>query len=234
MAVNYNPQIVTSGLVLYLDPGNLRCFQPGATTCINLVSGGLVTGASGSPGSGAHTPNPANFPAYSPANHGVFDFAGGRGMNCDEDLGARTETSLIMWFYKNSSATQYFSDARNNGGQWFLSNYTDDNINYTEAMTHNFGGSYDAANPDFLDQWFCMTVTSDSTGSALYLNGAQIDGGNRNSIDEDLGRNFRIGTRYTTSAQWTGFMGPIMAYSRVITPQEIQEIFDFQRRRFGI
>ena len=52
-------------LILHLDPANTCCVKPNATTCINLVTRGLVTGANGNPGVGVHTPLPANFPKIS-------------------------------------------------------------------------------------------------------------------------------------------------------------------------
>ena len=236
------PEIVEDGLVLALDAGNSRCFNDGETSCKNLITGGLVTGASGTPGSGTHTPNTANFPAYSSNNGGIFDFTGGKGMNCEENLGSHTELSLSMWFYKTSSATEYFTDARNDGGQWFLSNYTSVNINYTDALRYNFDATYNASNADFLNNWHHMVVTSDASRSYLYLDGYEISVHPKyrtsyvstTSIDEDLGKNFRIGTRYTTSAPWTGYMGPILIYNKALTASEIRQNFNANRSRFGI
>jgi len=154
-------------------------------------------------------------------------------MNCDEDLGFTSTRTLMMWFYKNNSSGQYFSDARNNGGQWFLSNYSGENINYTDAMRYNFGSPYNASHPDFLNKWWCMTVVSDNNGSRLYLNGEEVDSYvSQNSIDEDFGRNFRIGTRYTTSSQWTGYFGPILAYNRVLSNDEIVQNYNAYKSRF--
>ena len=221
-------------LILYLDPSNPVCWEPGSTTCYNMVSGDSVTGANGTPSSGTHTPNTSNFPTYNSINGGIFDFNGGKGMNIEEDLGNHTDSSLVIWFYKNSSSTHYFADGRNNGGQWFLSNYTSDNINYHEQLTHNFGGSYNASNSDFLNQWYCMVVTTNTTTSKLYLNGELITGGNRQNYDQDFGKNFRIGTRYTTSSQWTGYMGPIMAYNKELNAAEVGQIFNAHRERFGL
>ena len=240
MATNYNPRVVTDGLVLCLDAGNTKCFNSGDTACKNLVTGGLVTGASGSPGSGTHTPNSANFPSYSSINGGVFNFSGGKGMNCEEDLGSHTELSLSMWFYKSSSAVEYFTDARNDGGQWFLSNYSGENINYTDALRYNFDAAYNASNSDFIGQWHHMVVTSNSTRSYLYLDGYEISVHPKyrtsyvstTSINENLGKNFRIGTRYTTSAQWTGYMGQILIYNRALTAQEIQQNYNATKSRF--
>jgi len=226
--------IVKGGLILHLDPGNPNCFSSGDTTCKNLVTGGLVTGANGTPGRGTHSPNSSNFPSYSSNFGGVFNFSGGKGMNCEENLGFRSEMSLCMWFYKTDGGGDYFTDARNNNGQWFLSNYTSDNINYTERLTYNFGGSYNSTNTNFLNNWQFMCVTSTPDGSKLYLNGNLISGGSRNSVNSNFGVNFRIGTRYTTSSQWTGFMGPIYAYDRQLSADEVQQNFNITRSRFNV
>ena len=65
MGFNNGVNIVTDSMVFCLDAGNSKCFSDGNTTATCLVSGSLVTGASGNPGTGTHTPNTANFPAYS-------------------------------------------------------------------------------------------------------------------------------------------------------------------------
>ena len=228
----YGGNIVTSNLILALDAANPVCFEPGDTTCKNLVTGGNISGASGTPYSGTNTPNPSNFPVYNSTNGGVFDFVGGKGMNCDEDLGQSTTRTLQMWVYKNSSDVQYISDARNNGGQWFLSNYTSNNITYTNQLTYDFNNPYNANSPEFINQWLCLTVTSDDDGSNLWINGTKIVSG-ATSIDEDFGKNFRIGTRFTTSHQWTGYFGPILAYDRVLTQSEIIQNFRAQQARFS-
>ena len=233
MAIRYNPKIVTSGLIFAIDPANLKCFTNGATTCTNLITGGLVTGASGQPNAGTHTPNTANFPAYNSEAGGVFDFAGGRGMNVEEDLGAHTEFTIDMWYYKpTGTGTQYFTDARNNGGTWFLSNYTNDNINYTDIATYNFDVAYNASNTDFVNRWQHMVFTSDATSSKLYIDGTQRTLVLSGSVNENLGVNFRIGTRYTTSSQWTGKMGPIKIYNRAITASEAYTNYLSNLRRF--
>lgn len=242
MATNYSPKIVTDQLVLCLDPANSKCFNSGETVCRNLVTGNLVTGASGSPGSGTHTPNTSNFPSYNSVNGGVFDFAGGKGMNCEENLGSTSELTLIMCFYKNATVQQYIVDARNNGGSWFFANYNGKNINCHESLSYNFDATYNGGSTDFINQWIHMAITSDSSGSAIYLNGYEISSHPTyrntyvasNSINENLGKNFRIGTRYTDSSKWTGFMGPIYAYKKRMTDNEIYQNFSALRGRYGI
>jgi len=239
MAVGYNPKIATDNIIFCIDPANSKCFSSGQTTCTNIITGGLITGANGQPGSGTHTPNPANFPVYNSINSGVFDFAGGKGMNCEEDLGTRTELTFTIWFYRKETSTDYFSDARNDGGQWFLSNYQSRNITYTHALGYNFNGNttddYLAAGPNFDNRWYHMTVVSNTTESKLYLNGVEVNQYvNDAPINMTLGKNFRIGTRFTTFGQWTGYMGPIIIWNKVLSPIEIQQNFEALRGRFGI
>ena len=166
------------------------------------------------------------------ANGGVFDFAGGRGINIDGNLGSTAASSISMWFYKSSSGTQYFADGRNNGGSWFLSNYTSFNYNWHNTLRYNYDETYNASATEFLNKWIYMVTVSDSTGSKLYLNGQEAIGAYVNSADEDFGINYRIGTRYTTNAQWTGFFGPIYFYNRALSAQEVKQNYNALKGRF--
>jgi len=73
MGVSYGPSIVSDSLKFVIDAGNTRCFTSGNTSCVNIITGGAVTGASGQPNAGTHTPNTENFPEYTAINGGVFD-----------------------------------------------------------------------------------------------------------------------------------------------------------------
>ena len=236
MSVIAGPNLINTGLVLHIDPANPACFTPGETTCKNLITDGLVTGANGSPGTGTHIPNPLNFPTYSAIHGGIFDFAGGQGMNCEEDLGKNTELTLIVWFYKIGLVTEYLTDARADGGQWFLTNYTSRNITYTNAVSYNFTGTYADSPPGFLNAWHMVTVTAvtGATGK-MYLNGTEVSPYvDQTVVNPVLGKNFRIGTRFTNSNLWTGYMGPVIAYNRVLSAQEISQNFQVLRGRYGI
>lgn len=235
MSSNAGPDFITDGLIFCLDASHPKCFQSGQTTATDLVQGFNCSGASGTPNAGTHTPNTANFPAYNSAYGGVFDFAGsgGRGINIDGDLGFHTSNAISMWFYKNSSNTQYFTDGRNNNGTWFLSNYSGYNYNWNSHNYYNYGNGYNTNREEFINKWIYMVVTSDSSGSKLYLNGEPISADAENSGDEDFGINYRIGTRYTTSAQWSGYMGPIHFYNKRLSDAEVLQNYQATRSRFS-
>ena len=248
MSLGHGAKVPTNNLVFCIDAANPRCITPGDTTCKNLITNGNVSGASGQPNAGAHTPNTANFPAYNASYTGcttpVFDFAGNRGMNIDEDLGASSGgLTISMWVYKVSTGTRYFTDGRNNGGQWFLSNYQDVNINFTNRLRYNFDATYDGSAPEFINRWIHICVTSGTAGHFIYLNGYEITVNpygyrnvyvSQNSIDLDLGANYRIGTRYTTSSQWTGAMGPIHIWKRQLNATEVLQTFNAHKNRFDL
>jgi len=234
MSYNQQPRAVTDDLIFCIDAANPKCFNTGETTAKDLVQGFELTGANGTPGNGTHTPNTANFPAFNGLNGGIFDFDGGKGMNVEGDLGLHTSQSISMWYYKNSGGTQYFTDGRNDNGTWFLSNYISNNFNYNSQLTYNFDVSYNGSNSDFINRWQHMVVTSDSSGSQIYVDGTKRTAINDNSYTENLGKNFRIGTRYTTSAQWTGYMGPIHIYNRVLSDEEAAQNFNAFKGRFAI
>jgi hypothetical protein len=212
------------------------------------MTGGNVSGASGTPGSGSHSAAGANFPEYNASYVGaktpVFDFAGGRGMNIDEDLGSSSGgLTISMWLYKNSSGTQYFTDGRNNGGQWFLANYSGGNINFTNALEYNFDATLDLNAPEFINRWIHLVVTGGGNGYFFYLNGYEVSTNPygyrtsyvvQNAIDMDLGRNYRIGTRYTTSTEWTGAMGPIHIWKRQLNSAEVLQTFNAHKSRFDL
>lgn len=228
------PKITTNGLIFAIDAGNPKCFTSGETTATDLIQGFNCSGANGTPGSGTHTPNTANFPAYNSINGGVFDFAGGKGINIDGNLGSTTASSISMWLYRAPGATDYITDGRNNGGTWFLSNYSSYNINWSNGLRYNFEDPYNVNAPDFINKWIHMAAISDNAGSKLYINGLEVATVTSTSTDEDFGINYRIGTRFTTSSEWTGYMGPIYFYNRVITANEVYQNFNSQRTRFEL
>jgi len=227
------PHIVEDGLIFGLDAGSSRCFTSGNTTATDLVQGFNCSGANGFPGAGTHTPNTANFPVYNSVNNGVFDFAGGKGINVDGNLGSTSASSICFWIYYPSGASvRYLTDGRNDGGQWFLMNYQSFNFNWTANLQYNFENPFNNNATDFVDQWIHMVATSNNSGSKIYINGVEKATTTSSSADEDFGVNYRIGTRYTTSSQFTGKLGPMYFYNKVLSAAEINQNYNAQQSRF--
>ena len=235
------PKIVTDNLVFALDVSNHKC-APNPSSGISsgitsLVTPSLCEGASGNPGTGTHTPNTANMPAYSSDFGGVLNFSGGRGINVNEDLGTSTVLTYSMWvkWPLDNVNNQYFLDARNNGGVWYFQNYAGYNINWNSNLRYNFGGGASNSSRWAVDEWIHVIVSSDSSGSEVWINGSNrtADAAASSSTNENLGVNFRIGTRYTTSNSFRGLMGPIHLYRNKFDDNEALTLFNSFRDRFN-
>ena len=230
MATRYSPKITTRGLVFLLDPHNNRCVQPGNTSAHDLVGSKRCSGASGEPGTGAHTEDTNNFPTIAKdqstnSSSYVFGFDGSDGINIDEDLGSNSECTAGMWFFKTSTANDYLFDFRNDGGSWWLTNYSSYNINIHNTLRYNFGGGSYSAGDFPTNVWVHLMITSDSSGSKIYLNGRERTAAYSTSVNESFGINARIGTRYTYGGHWDGKMGPIYLYNKVLTAAEVKQNF---------
>ena len=230
MATRYSPKVTTRGLIFLIDPVNPRCVGAGDTHCLDLVGGKRCSGASGHPGTGTHTENTSNFPAIEKetstnnSSH-VFYFTGSRGINIDEDLGSHTACTAGMWLYKTSTGGTYMFDFRNNGGNWWLNNYSSYNYNIHNTMRYIFGGGSYSASDYPINVWIHLMITSDSSGSKIYLNGRERTAAYSTSVNESFGINGRIGTRYTTSGGHVGVMGPIYLYNKVLSAAEVKQNF---------
>ena len=240
MSNRYGPRIVTDGLVLCLDPADRNCLKTNGTTCTNLATGGLVTGASGEPGSGTHSANSANFPVHGTHNGvEVFNFTGGKGMNCEEDFNISTH-SFSVWIYKTNSVVVYLADYRNDGEHWYLLNYTDANINYYNAIRYNFTASYQPSHTGFINKWLHVTLVPQY--SKLYLDGIEVSQQTKyrnsyvsqDSVGQFVGVNFRIGTRYNDTNRFVGYMGPLTMYNRSLTDLEVLQNYNATKGRFGL
>ena len=234
MATRYSPKVTTRGLVFLLDPHNNRCAQPGDTSAHDLVGSKRCSGASGNPGTGAHTESTSNFPtiqldATTNNSSHVFYFSGSRGINIDEDLGTSLgQVSLGMWLYKTTTGGTYMFDFRNDTGNWYLTNYNDANFNAHNQMKYNFAAAdvdgFDTA--DFpTNVWIHVMIVDAGTQSKIYLNGRRRTTFASNAISKHYGINARIGTRYTTSGGHIGVMGPIYLYNKALTDAEVKQNF---------
>jgi hypothetical protein len=234
MATIGGTNIVRDGAILIIDPGSSRCFNDGDTTCNNLVTGGgLLTGPGGVPGTGTHIPTTTNFPAYNYQHGGIFAFAGGKGMNVEADLGTATAASICIWLYADTTASQYITDGRNDGGIAMLANHVSFNIHWDQLLTYIFEDPFNASASNFLNKWLYVVAVSDASNSRLYINGIEVLHITGNSTTENFGKNFRIGTPYNTGgSRWSGYMGPIQLYNRRLTAAEIYQNYGAYRNRF--
>ena len=196
-------------------------------------------GATGQPLENYQAAADANYPTLNTACKGVWDFGtdGTKGMNMQFDMGGISAITLQTWIKPVSYSQQYLADGRNGGGSWWILNYDSYNINIHSALKWNYGGgnqsTYVASNLP-RNAWWMLTITSDSGGSKLYINGVDKTSEciSSNSINEYLDINFRIGTRYNTTNGLRGLMGMFSVWDCVLTSTEVAQCYHSTKYRF--
>jgi hypothetical protein len=223
MAVNYNPKVITDGLVLNLDAANKKSY-PGSGTAWTDISGNNNNGTL------------INGPTYSSENGGAIVFDGIND-NCQLNTFADLEQSsftfeiafkttatdlrLMVGKYSGSGADYWLGT---NGGklQWSFGSPVKANIQSIANVNDN---GYRLAH----------AIYDKSTSQVrLYVNGVfQSQGAVPATITSATG-NLRLGTWDTGGFFFPGSLPLFKIYNRALTAAETQQNFNALRGRFGI
>lgn len=225
MSLSHSPQIVTNGLILYLDAANTKSYPGTGTTWTDLSGNnrhGTLTGG----------------PTYSSSNGGhiAFDGVDDRAPIANPS-GFSTVRTVAVFVSQNAPGggdyAIYGIDA-NGQDNWlgiesnvirFLGTQS------TDVNNFNLYGTTTLLN----DAWYQIACTINGATATIYLNGAQQATTTRaftiGSWDTSatIGRRGSIASRY-----FPGKIACVQAYSRVLTASEINDNFNAHRGRFGI
>jgi len=223
MAVNYNPQIVTNGLILCLDAANIKSYPGSGTTWTDLSTNsnnGTLT----------------NGPTFSSANGGSIVFDGiDDYAQCSANTSVTTATFLV-WMYRNGSQVDFTGILMSRGATANGLNFngTSNQIGYhwnSDANAHYWGSGLTVPNLTW-----CMIAVSVSTSSATaYL--CQSSGIttatnilNHPSVTLSSTRvGYDINFRY-----FKGQIAQALIYNRGLTADEVAQNFNATRGRFGV
>ena len=222
----YQSPIVTDGLVLALDAGNLVSYESGSTTAYSLTgsfSGSLTDGT-----------------GYSSDNGGVFTFDGNddRINNFSEDI---EPAAITIEYWKKWTTV---SD------DWLIGNQTSNPIDNNNGFYHRidspsynfiarFGvGSTQRSvtyNPIVLNEWTHVVTTFDPVeGVKLYWNSELVStntNGGTLSYSNVLG--LEIGGANDGSRDTPGPVGPVRIYDRALTAGEVTQNYNANINRFN-
>jgi hypothetical protein len=214
MATNYNPTIVTSGMMLCLDVGNAKSY-PG--------SGSVWTDLSGN----GNTATLISSPTYSSTEGGYLTFNGTTqyATFVNSQTLANAATTIEMWIRTTSVALGYqFMYGKNDYPKFYLNG--GDIAYYNGTMS---GGGTITANV-----WKQVVVASDSTFTNFYIDGAASGTAlgvawSTTPNTTHIGRDTASATQY-----FSGRISVARVYNRVLTPQEVSQNFNALRGRYGL
>ena len=214
MAFNYSPKIVTDGLVLCLDAGNIKSFVSGSTTWRDLTtnnSNGTLT----------------NGPIYNSTNGGSIQFDG-----TDDYVATSTvlcnsngNTTISYWINCNS-----FSAVAGAGSICQDSNITSTCWNGTfDTLFYNVAKKQ-LVTPLLTNTFYHITL--DTTNYLIYVNGVLANtqnvsyGWGTDVVSPRIGKN-----RYNS---FSGKMYIFSVYNRILTAAEIRQNYNATKGRFGL
>ena len=222
----FKSPIITDGLVLAVDAGNLVSYDGSSTTTYSLtgsLSGSLTNGT-----------------GYSSDNGGVFTFDGNNDRidNFSENI---EPSAITIEYWKKWTVV---SD------DWLIGNQTSNPIDNNNGFYHRIDNpSYNfiarfgvgtthrsvSYNPIVLNEWTHVATTFNSSeGAKLYWNGVLVNSntnGGTLSYSNVLG--LEIGGANDGSRDTPGPVGPVRIYDRALTAEEIMQNYSAGKGRFG-
>ena len=259
MTINYNPRIVTSGLVLHLDAANPKSY-PGTGTTWNDLSGNrnngtLINGPTFNGGNGGYI-----------ICDGVNDYVEVTERNTNLEFHPLQPYSAFCWVYNltgTSAGGAIFANMINSvsyqGWDLWINNTTEIATHLISSWSAN--ASKVAINFDFAgnaNKWVNVGYTYNGTSPAnstdslnsinFYVNGILRTTGKRvdiadgfNTATETISYNtsqrFRIASRWQSGTISSGrpvTISNVSIYNRALTAQEIVQNFEAVRGRYGV
>jgi hypothetical protein len=228
--------IVTNGLVLYLDAANPNSYVSGSTTWNDISSGG-------------NNGTLINGPTYSSVNGGSIVFDG-----IDDyvtNVGTTSTFSFIqntavftlnVWVKPSILGTAMYFMGNNDGTAGSKGFYFGKLANNRLALvvTYGVGGqfviNYQPSNYFTDTNWVNVTVSSNGSNATAYKNGVQFGSLSSTIINFSTGdsqRTLAVGRVNNLGSNWSGNVAITQIYNRALSASEDLHNFNTARARFG-
>lgn len=210
--------IVTNGLVLYLDAANTKSYISGSTIwndlSKNYLNGTLVNG-----------------PTYNSSNGGSIVFDGTNDyINCgNSSVLNLTDITISVWYKTTATGNQILV------GKSYLTSYY---LNVAPAANSfslwTNGGFLGSGTITTLGNgnWHNIVGTMSGVDKKIYYDGALVNSGTGTSnVDSNP---LYIGSSPVAANVFNGSIANVLLYSRALSTEEIQQNFNTSKTRFGL
>ena len=241
-----NNNIVTDGLVFYMDPAYKISYPGSGTTATDISSNTSLS---------LH-----NDVTFETDNNGIFDFDATDDMITGQNSSNLSFTkddphSISVWFRAtNVSSGGHIINKLNpsgnytgynlhinttsiNGGQqmWYYLRH-DFSPNNELIVTSNQSGGLS------INTWYNATITyngngSNASGMKMYINAIDDTNINDNGPltgDSTNSEPLRIGGRSSNNYMFNGKLGPVQIYDKELSSAEVAQNYQAQKERFGL
>jgi hypothetical protein len=223
MAVQYNPGIVTDGLVLYLDAANRKSYPGTGLTCANLLpfaDGSLLNGVT-----------------YSSNNGGTFVFDGTDDyINVPNlfDFSTTNEITASVWAKSNTENWDDTGMLVSKRDQFIIHPEVSSKIVTYYVRVSTPGWASISVTPSNITIYNNYAFTYNKGDFRIFLNGNQV--GNNTvlaTLNSDTGAT-TIGNDDGISRYLNGEISLVQIYNKVLSPEQVKQNFNALRGRFGI
>ena len=219
-----NNNIITDGLVFYVDPAYKKSYPGSGTASTDLVNS--VTGTLQSSG------------MFENINGGTFDFDGGT--NYIEYNHIDITGNFTVSFWANYTSTDTLNIiTQNNSGQATFGMYqiSDGKIGFWPSSNGYYSSSNEikANTATNNGNWNNIVLINKGSNLEIYINGS-LDNSNSNGVPSPLNgtSNFWVGGAQAGGPKFNGSISITKLYNRALSASEILQNYQAQKERFGL
>jgi hypothetical protein len=221
-----NNNIITDGLVFYVDPAYKKSY-PGTGTVATDLSSNISTTLQSSG-------------MFENVNAGIFSFDGGTNyIDCGNTIEVQPSSNLTCNCWVNVTTMADYEgivsamiNATGYSG-WAL-RIVSSKFDFALRVPGSWKSIADS-DTIITGQWYNLTITFDTNNMRLYVNGEEKNSTSQSGNIEYTGaRQTVIGAHYTHALRLHGSMGPTQIYNKALSPAEITQNYQAQKERFGL
>lgn len=232
--------VVDGNVVLWIDPGQTSSYAGSGTTVTDLSTSANNLTLVGSPTYNATTGG-GTFAFNGSSQYGYVPYSA--------SLAPTAGITINSWAFLSNwnVATNMRIVSKTEAGGYNIALNDPGTTAGNVSAVFNIGGTYYYAG-QFLTSvssgWHNIAATCDGRYSNLYIDGSIVkstDKGSAGTINFTSNNNLVWGaeagglaSNSVTAGGWTGSLGPLMVYNRVLSADEIQQNFTALRQRYGI
>ena len=224
MGTKYNPRIVTSGLMMYVDAANPRSYPGTGNTWYNLVTG-AIGGTRGGVG-------------ISSTFNGSFNFNGNAYMTFDAlpQVAQSTYTSTVEVFSFRRNIGGFEVIFGGDTGTLTQAFYFGHRQNSSNLMIAYWANDLDATTPTTNIAWNHYAATYDvgSGKRTTYFNG-NVLANQASGVTNSSSNKFMLGafsSNGTPVYQFNGLISFFKIYNRALTAQEVLQNYNATKKRY--
>ena len=224
MALHHNPRIVTSGLVLALDAGDVNSYPGSGTSVSDLI--GTPTG----------TITNATFSGTNNGNwvfDGTDDYVSFTGLNTSFHT---SQGSIEAWVKPSNDGSDQMVAGFGGGGTYGATRVIRINGSNWGYVTYGSGTEdWGGIAPVAFNTWAHIVLGWSGTALTFWLNGVQYTT-TRSGVVTPNSSVIRLGSAPWNSSDrpFEGSIAKYTSYSRLLTASEIQQNYNATKSRFGL